>query len=45
MTPERKVRIVAIVLGAVAIASFIFFMSGGVDMLLDLINLSFVQTT
>lgn len=46
MTSERKVLVVAIVLGAVAIASFIFFMAGGLEMFMGLlpdINLVLAQ--
>ena len=46
MTSERKVLVVAIILGAVAIASFIFFMAGGLEMFMGLlpdINLVLAQ--
>lgn len=35
MTPERKALVFALVLGAIAIASFIFFLSGGLALFLD----------
>lgn len=48
MTSERKVLVVAVILGVVAIASFIFFMTGGLEMFLGLlpdINLVLAQAS
>lgn len=35
MSPERKALVFALVLGIIAIASFIFFISGGLALFLD----------